>query len=122
IKSPSGSRSSPSRRISGEQMMSKHTILYDLGCEALPPKSLKKLRDALQAETVKGLNDAGLAFDSIEAYAAPRRLTLKIVNVDAAQADTQKRFDGPAVQAAYDVEGKPTKALEGFMRGQAISV
>lgn len=102
--------------------MSKHTVLFELGCEELPPKSLKTLRNALQAETVKGLKDAGLAFDSIEAYAAPRRLALKIVNVDGAQADTQKRFDGPAVQAAYDAEGKPTKALEGFMRGQGISI
>ena len=102
--------------------MSKHTVLFELGCEELHPKILKTLRDALQAETVKGLKDAGLAFDSIEAYAAPRRLALKIVNVDGAQADTQKRFDGPAVQAAYDAEGKPTKALEGFMRGQGISI
>lgn len=102
--------------------MSKHTVLFELGCEELPPKSLKKLRDALQAETVKGLKDAGLAFDSIEAYAAPRRLALKIVNVDGAQADTQKRFDGPAKQAAFDAEGNPTKALEGFMRGQGITV
>ncbi|SPL70271.1 glycine--tRNA ligase subunit beta [Acinetobacter stercoris] len=101
--------------------MSKHTVLFELGCEELPPKSLKTLRDALKAETVKGLNDAGLTFDSVEAYAAPRRLALKIVNVDGAQADTQKRFDGPAVQAAYDSDGKPTKALEGFMRGQGIT-
>ncbi len=102
--------------------MSKHTVLFELGCEELPPKSLKTLRDALKAETEKGLKDAGLNFATIEAYAAPRRLALKIVDVDAAQADTQKRFDGPAVQAAYDAEGKPTKALEGFMRGQGITV
>ncbi|MHA3092607.1 glycine--tRNA ligase subunit beta [Acinetobacter brisouii] len=101
--------------------MTQHTVLFELGCEELPPKSLKTLRDALQAETVKGLQEAGLNFASIEAYAAPRRLALKIVNVDGAQADSQKRFDGPAVQAAYDAEGKPTKALEGFMRGQGIS-
>lgn len=69
--------------------MSKHTVLFELGCEELPPKSLKTLRDALQAETVKGLNEAGLDFASVEAYAAPRRLALKIVDVDAAQADTQ---------------------------------
>lgn len=99
-----------------------HTVLFELGCEELPPKSLKTLRDALKAETEKGLKDAGLNFAAIEAYAAPRRLALKIVDIDAAQADTQKRFDGPAVQAAYDAEGKPTKALEGFMRGQGITV
>ncbi len=99
-----------------------HTVLFELGCEELPPKSLKALRDALKAETEKGLKDAGLNFAAIEAYAAPRRLALKIVDIAAAQADSQKRFDGPALQAAYDAEGKPTKALDGFMRGQGITV
>lgn len=101
--------------------MSKHTVLFELGCEELPPKSLKTLRDALKAEVEKGLNSAGLNFSGIDAYAAPRRLALKITDLDAAQPDSQKRFDGPAVQAAYDSDGKPTKALEGFLRGQGIS-
>ena len=98
-----------------------HTVLFELGCEELPPKSLKTLRDALKAEVEKGLTSAGLNFSGIDAYAAPRRLALKITDLDAAQPDSQKRFDGPAVQAAYDSEGKPTKALEGFLRGQGIS-
>lgn len=102
--------------------MNKHTVLFELGCEELPPKSLKKLRHALQQETEKGLKAANLHFSHIEAYAAPRRLALKIVNIDAAQADTRKRFDGPAKQAAYDANGQPTRALEGFMRGQGISL
>ncbi|MCH4249210.1 MAG: glycine--tRNA ligase subunit beta [Acinetobacter populi] len=101
--------------------MSLHTVLFELGCEELPPKSLKNLRDALKSEVKKGLQAAGLAFEHIDAYAAPRRLALKIVAVESQQPDTQKRFDGPAVQAAYDSEGKPTKALEGFMCGQGIS-
>lgn len=101
--------------------MSKHTVLFELGCEELPPKSLKTLRDALKAEVENGLKQAGLNFSSIDAYAAPRRLALKINAIDAAQPDNQKRFDGPAVQAAYDAEGKPTKALEGFLRGQGIN-
>ena len=101
--------------------MQKHTVLFELGCEELPPKSLKTLRDALKNEVEKGLKDAGLSFNSIDAYAAPRRLALKINQIEAQQADSQKRFDGPAVQAAYDAEGKPTKALEGFLRGQGIS-
>jgi hypothetical protein len=58
------------RRINND----KHTVLFELGCEELPPKSLKTLRDALKAETEKGLKDAGLNFAAIEAYAAPRRL------------------------------------------------
>ncbi len=94
--------------------MSQHTVLFELGCEELPPKSLKTLRDALQAETIKGLNDAGLNFASVEAYAAPRRLALKIVNVDGAQADTQKRFDGTQFRRYMTAKAnrpKPLKAL-----------
>ena len=102
--------------------MSKHTVLFELGCEELPPKSLKTLRDALLLDTNERLKAAGFHFDSINAYAAPRRLALLINNIDAAQPDTQKRFDGPAAAAAFDAEGNPTKALEGFMRGQGISV
>lgn len=98
-----------------------HTVLFELGCEELPPKNLKTLRDALKTEVEKGLKAAGLAFEAIEAYAAPRRLALEIINIEGQQADTQKRFDGPALQAAYDAEGKPTKALEGFLRGQGIT-
>lgn len=100
----------------------KHNILFELGCEELPPKSLKTLRDALKSEVEQGLTQAGLAFDSVKAYASPRRLALHIINVDGKQADSQKRFDGPAVQSAYNEDGTPSKALEGFMRGQGISV
>jgi glycyl-tRNA synthetase beta chain len=99
-----------------------HTVLFELGCEELPPKSLKTLRNALKSEVEKGLNSAGLSFSAIEAYAAPRRLALEIIDVDGQQADSQKRFDGPAVQAAYDQDGQPTKALEGFLRGQGIGL
>lgn len=102
--------------------MNQHTVLFELGCEELPPKSLKTLRDALVAETKKGLESAGFQFAHIDGYAAPRRLAIKITNVDAAQSDTEKRVDGPAKQAAFDAEGKPTRALEGFMRGQGVTV
>lgn len=104
--------------------MTKHTVLFELGCEELPPKSLKTLRDALKAEVEKGLTEAGLIDNQarIEAFAAPRRLALRITGVAAAQPDSKKRFDGPAVAAAFDADGKPTKALEGFMRGQGINV
>ncbi|MFB2539720.1 MULTISPECIES: glycine--tRNA ligase subunit beta [unclassified Acinetobacter] len=99
----------------------KHNVLFELGCEELPPKSLKTLRDALKNQVEQGLTQAGLAYDDIVAYAAPRRLALLIKNIDGKQPDSQKRFDGPAVQAAYNADGTPSKALEGFMRGQGIN-
>ena len=102
--------------------MSKHTVLFELGCEELPPKSLKTLRDALKQEVSTRLAAIGLHAEQVLAYAAPRRLAIVLNNIDAQQADRTEEKRGPAAVAAFDAEGKPTKALEGFMRGAGISV
>ncbi len=99
-----------------------HTVLFELGCEELPPKTLKILRDALQQEVTARLQAAGLTHGRIEAYAAPRRLALLIHNLASRQADRVDEKRGPAAVAGFDAEGKPTKALEGFMRGAGITV
>lgn len=102
--------------------MSQHTVLFELGCEELPPKSLKTLRDALKTEVEARLNTAGFAFDRIDAYAAPRRLALLINNITGEQPDRVEEKRGPAAISAFDAEGQPTKALQGFMRGAGITV
>ena len=102
--------------------MSKHTVLFELGCEELPPKSLKTLRDALKQEVSTRLAAIGLHAEQVLAYAAPRRLAIVLNNIDAQQADRTEEKRGPAAVAAFDAEGKPTKALEGFMRGAGITV
>ncbi len=99
-----------------------HTVLFELGCEELPPKSLKTLRDALKNEVETRLNTAGFAFDRIDAYAAPRRLALLIHRVEAEQPDRVEEKRGPAAISAFDADGQPTKALQGFMRGAGITV
>lgn len=102
--------------------MSLHTVLFELGCEELPPKSLKTLRDALKTEVETRLNTAGFVFDRIDAYAAPRRLALLINNIESEQADRVEEKRGPAAISAFDADGQPTKALQGFMRGAGITV
>lgn len=102
--------------------MSQHTVLFELGCEELPPKSLKILRDALKTEVETRLNTAGFSFDHVKAYAAPRRLALLINNIDGEQPDRVEEKRGPAAISAFDAEGQPTKALQGFMRGAGITV
>lgn len=99
-----------------------HTVLFELGCEELPPKSLKTLRDALKNEVETRLNTAGFAFKHIDAYAAPRRLALLIHRVEAEQPDRVEEKRGPAAISAFDADGQPTKALQGFMRGAGITV
>nr|WP_313974968.1 glycine--tRNA ligase subunit beta [uncultured Psychrobacter sp.] len=96
------------------------TILFELGCEELPPKSLKPLRDALQASVTEQLNDAEIGFDSIKAFAAPRRLAIQIEGISDKQPDRSEQKRGPAIKAAFDADGNPTRAAMGFAKGLGI--
>jgi len=96
------------------------TILFELGCEELPPKSLKPLRDALQASVTEQLNKAEIGFDSIKAFAAPRRLAIQIEGISDKQPDRSEQKRGPAIKAAFDSDGNPTRAAMGFAKGLGI--
>lgn len=96
------------------------TILFELGCEELPPKSLKPLRDALQASITEQLNEAEIGFDSIKAFAAPRRLAIQIEGISDKQPDRSEQKRGPAIKAAFDADGNPTRAAMGFAKGLGI--
>lgn len=96
------------------------TILFELGCEELPPKSLKPLRDALQASVTEQLNEAEIGFDSIKAFAAPRRLAIQIEGISDKQPDRSEQKRGPAIKAAFDADGNPTRAAMGFAKGLGI--
>ncbi|WP_201605748.1 glycine--tRNA ligase subunit beta [Psychrobacter immobilis] len=96
------------------------TILFELGCEELPPKSLKPLRDALQASVTEQLTAADITFDSIKAFAAPRRLAIQIQGISDKQPDRTEQKRGPAIKAAFDAESNPTRAAMGFAKGLGI--
>ncbi len=96
------------------------SILFELGCEELPPKSLKTLRDALQASVTEQLNEADISFDSIHSFAAPRRLALQIQGISDKQPDRSEQKRGPAIKAAFDAEGNATRAALGFAKGLGI--
>jgi len=102
--------------------MIKQNLLIELGTEELPPKSLKKLAVSFCENFEAQLNSANLQFDSIEWFAAPRRLALKIHNLDEQQADKQVEKRGPAVSSAFDADGNATKAAQGWARGCGIDV
>jgi glycyl-tRNA synthetase beta chain len=96
------------------------TILFELGCEELPPKSLKPLRDALQASVTEQLSAAEITFNSIKAFAAPRRLAIQIEGISDKQPDRTEQKRGPAIKAAFDSDGNPTRAAMGFAKGLGI--
>jgi glycyl-tRNA synthetase beta chain len=92
---------------------SKH-LLFELGSEELPPKTLLTLSNALLNNIIKELAAAELTFTGSKAYATPRRLAVLIENLAAAQPDKTVEKRGPAVQAAYAADGAPSKAAVGF--------
>ncbi|QTF92765.1 glycine--tRNA ligase subunit beta [Halomonas sp. BM-2019] len=103
-------------------MSQRHDLLIELGTEELPPKALKGLSESFTASFVAELNQARLAFESVESFATPRRLAALIKGVDAQQADEVVEKRGPAIQAAFDADGNPTRAAEGWARGLGITV
>lgn len=102
--------------------MRKDDLLIEIGTEELPPKALLSLSTAFAAGMSALLGKAGLNFAGIQPYATPRRLALLVSGLDAQQADQPIVRMGPAVQAAFNEDGTPTKAAEGFARSCGVSV
>lgn len=102
--------------------MSHADFLIELGTEELPPKALRTLMNAFADGILDGLKNAGLTFDGSERFAAPRRLALTISNLQLQQPDEEVEKRGPAKKAAFDADGNPTKAVQGFARSCGIDV
>ncbi|HGM6989117.1 TPA: glycine--tRNA ligase subunit beta [Serratia marcescens] len=102
--------------------MTQQTFLVEIGTEELPPKALRSLAESFAANFTAELDNAGLEHGDVSWFAAPRRLALKVANLSAAQADREIEKRGPAIAQAFDAEGKPSKAAEGWARGCGITV
>ena len=98
------------------------TFLVEIGTEELPPKSLRTLAESFAANFIEQLDNANLEHGEVLWYASPRRLALKVLNLNDTQPDSQIVKRGPAVSAAFDANGSPTKAAEGWARGCGIDI
>lgn len=102
--------------------MAQHTFLVEIGTAELPPKALRSLAEAFADNFKAELTKADLAFGDVEWFASPRRLALKVSELAGEQPSKSVEKRGPAVAQAFDAEGKPTKAAEGWARGNGITV
>ncbi|QSX40893.1 glycine--tRNA ligase subunit beta [Shewanella cyperi] len=102
--------------------MNFENLLIEIGTEELPPKALRNLAESFAANFTDELTKAELSHGAVEWYAAPRRLALSVKQLATAQQDKVVEKRGPAVASAFDADGKPTKAAEGWARGNGISV
>ena len=101
-------------------MITTSDLLIELGTEELPPKALSTLSAAFSEGIIQGLQKAGLTAASHISYATPRRLAIHLKEVSTAQADQTQERRGPALKAAYDADGNPTRAAQGFARGCGV--
>ena len=97
-------------------------FLFEIGTEELPPKALRGLSAALEAEFRPLFAKAGLTHGELRGFATPRRLALLARDLAGKQPDRQIERFGPAVAAAYDADGAPTAAALGFARSCGVSV
>lgn len=97
-------------------------FLLEIGTEELPASFANEAREQIKDISEKWLKDNNISFSSLKTYSTPRRLTLIIDGISESQPDIDKELKGPAVSAAYDAEGNPTKALQGFCKSQNIDI
>ncbi len=102
--------------------MSNKTLLVEIGTEELPPKTLKKLSDVFGREVKAGLEEQELTFTELKTFASPRRLAILVSGLISQQTDKEVERRGPALKAAYDDNGDPTRAATGFASSCGVDV
>lgn len=99
----------------------KDDFLVEIHTEELPPKSLLKLAETFCQQIKERLSKSALSFEDIHFYATPRRLAVHVINLAATQPDQEIERKGPAFSAAFDANGNPSKACEGFARSCGVT-
>lgn len=97
-------------------------FLLEIGTEEIPARFMPPALAELEASVEELFSRERLQAGSVKAYGTPRRLVLYVEDLDEIQADLEEEIKGPPLKAAFDQEGKPTKAAQGFARGQGIDV
>lgn len=97
-------------------------LLIEIGTEELPPKALKRLAEAFADGIRIGLENQTLKHKACQWYATPRRLAVIVSKLVTGQKDHEVIKRGPALAAAFDSAGNPSKAAEGFARSCGIEV
>lgn len=102
--------------------MATKELFLEIGCEEIPAGFIPRAMSEMEAIIRRELTNARLSFGEIRTLATPRRLALVVRDIPAMQPDAEITASGPSKKAAFDADGKPTKAAEGFARGQGVDV
>jgi len=98
------------------------SFLFEIGTEELPAQDLSDALEQLERNTTTMLDSLKLEYDSLKVMGTPRRLVIFINKLAASQPDSREVVKGPPAAAAFDAEGKPTKAAQGFAKGKGLEI
>ncbi len=102
--------------------MSAKELFLEIGSEEIPAGFIPRAMAEMETIITRELTNARLSFSEVKTLGTPRRLALVVKGLPSLQPDAEITATGPSKKAAYDADGKPTKAAEGFARGQGVDV
>ena len=97
-------------------------VLFEIGLEEVPAKFMPGALEQLARLATEKMNSQRIGYREIKVFGTPRRLALIIYGVQEVQADKHSENKGPSLKIAFDADGNPTKAVQGFARGQGVTV
>ncbi|MGX7714370.1 glycine--tRNA ligase subunit beta [Enterococcus faecalis] len=96
-------------------------LLLEIGLEEMPAHVVTPSRIQLEEKVIKFLDEHHLDYETVQSFATPRRLAVKVTAIPEKQADVEEEVKGPAKKIALDAEGNWSKAAQGFLRGQGVT-
>ncbi|EMW5664021.1 glycine--tRNA ligase subunit beta [Enterococcus faecalis] len=96
-------------------------LLLEIGLEEMPAHVVTPSRIQLEEKVIKFLDEHHLDYETVQSFATPRRLAVKVTAIPEKQADVEEEVKGPAKKIALDAEGNWSKAAQGFVRGQGVT-
>ena len=97
-------------------------LLFEIGTAEMPAQYMDGILSQYKELAEKKLTEARIAFKDVKVYGTPRRMAFLVNDLADNQADVTEEHKGPALKIAFDGEGKPSKAAQGFARGQGVDV
>ena len=110
------------RRRGAGRLMSAQDLLFELGTEELPPRTLPILSNALTEGMREGLDAAGIPHGKVHGFATPRRLAVRVQKLAPHQPDKQVERRGPPLDRSFDAQGAPTQAAIAFAKNCGVPV
>ena len=99
----------------------KELFVLEIGMEELPPADLDSMMEQVERRFRELLKNCSLTYESLDLKGTPRRVVVLIRNLQAKQEDSSSRVRGPPLRIALDVNGKHTRAANGFLKKQGVS-